>query len=605
MKARDNEHRSRPKKEKFASLLYKKFLWTVLFSALGLMVAVLLAVSVFYQRAEQALDLSTITLTKRVFESFFQTMLSEQEEFLESVERLASEVHVIEEMEIPESEKNQLLLANLMLPSSVSVLGVERMPYDSLQGELLEKLEKLEYGDCYTLYSFGEHKIFADIYVKLPARVVVIHLAEDMRGIEDVLRKIVKVSDMIPSIKGFGLYRADLQPLIPEALSLSSKDREYLTEAMKSGKLVHVDRANLHTIYTVWSYEDKRYGFEPVGIVIQMDLAPFNLLTLSLILFFGVTIAVAAFLMVRRSKTLSSQIAQPFERLAESMNRFKDTKFLELDGDLANCGIVEVDELTQTYRELAEEVMSSLEEIRAMNEELQNSYQKLQQLNEKLESAYVGFARQLAVIAEGYDEVTGNHIERVGVLSGFIARKLGLGEDFATKLERFAPLHDIGKIMVDKKILNKPGKLTDEEFEEMKKHTIYGAALLGEDEYFEMARNIALYHHEKWNGRGYPFGLKGNEIPIEAAIVSLVDVFDALRSQRPYKKAFSHERAVEILKKGDERTRPDDFNPEVLKVFLEHELEIKSLWDNIKSEGEPSALKERIQRLVMSGGAEK
>lgn len=602
MKVRDKEYRPSLKKEKLAYLIYRKFARTILLSTLGLMAAALLVVSVSYQRSEQALYLSTTTLTKKVFESFFQTMLSEHTEFFESVERLASMVRVIEERRIPESEKDQLLLANLMLPSSILALSVERMPYDSLRGGLLEKLE---YSDYYIFYSFGKHKIFVDIYLKLPTRVVVIHLVKDMRGIENVGREIVKLSNLPLRIKGFGLYRADLQPLIPEALPLSSNDRAYLTKAMESGESIHVSRSNLHTIYTVWSCEGRHYGFEPVGIVIQTDLTPFNLLMLSLILFFGVTIAVFVLFMLRRSKTLSSQIAQPFERLVESMNRFKDAKFLELDGDLANCGIVEVDGLTQTYRELAEEVMSSFEEIKAMNEELQDSYQKLQQLHEELESTYEKFARQLAVIAEGYDEVTGNHIERVGILSGFIARKLGLKEDVAIKLEHFAPLHDIGKIMVDKRILNKPDRLTDEEFEEMKKHTIYGAALLGEDKYFEMARTIALYHHEKWNGRGYPFGLKGDEIPIEAAIVALVDVYDALRSQRPYKKAFSHEQAVEILKKGDDKTRPDDFNPEVLKVFLEHELEIRSLWDNVKSKGGISTLKERIQRLAVSGGVEK
>ncbi|SHF26897.1 HD domain-containing protein [Marinitoga hydrogenitolerans DSM 16785] len=115
----------------------------------------------------------------------------------------------------------------------------------------------------------------------------------------------------------------------------------------------------------------------------------------------------------------------------------------------------------------------------------------------------------------------------------------------------------------------------------MKKHTIYGAKILNEPD-FKIAKNIALYHHEKYNGNGYPYGLKGNDIPIEAQIVSHADVYDALRSNRPYKKGFSHNIAVEIILNGDNRTNPEDFNPKILKIFRTYHMEFKKLYDEYK-----------------------
>ncbi|ANQ53553.1 metal-dependent phosphohydrolase [Thermosipho sp. 1063] len=199
---------------------------------------------------------------------------------------------------------------------------------------------------------------------------------------------------------------------------------------------------------------------------------------------------------------------------------------------------------------------------------------------EEIKNAYMRFAEKLSTIAEAYDDVTGEHIYRVGKISGFIAEKLNLPMEKVKEIESFAPLHDIGKIFVSKKLIRKNGGLTYEEFEEMKKHTIYGAKLL-DDPYFETAKKIALYHHEKYNGKGYPFGLKGDEIPIEAQIVAIADVYDALRSPRPYKRGYTHEEVVKIILEGDGRTSPDDFNPKILEIFKKYHLEIKKIYDDL------------------------
>ena len=147
-------------------------------------------------------------------------------------------------------------------------------------------------------------------------------------------------------------------------------------------------------------------------------------------------------------------------------------------------------------------------------------------------------------------------------------------------LYKSAPLHDIGKVGVPDHILLKPGKLTPEEFEEMKKHTIYGrdAILnaekrLGNNSFLRYSREIAYCHHEKWNGTGYPQGLRGQEIPLSGRLMALADVYDALISKRTYKPAFSHEKAVTIISEG----RGSHFDPDVCDAFISLEKEFQRI----------------------------
>ncbi|KAF2956825.1 HD domain-containing phosphohydrolase [Marinitoga sp. 38H-ov] len=198
---------------------------------------------------------------------------------------------------------------------------------------------------------------------------------------------------------------------------------------------------------------------------------------------------------------------------------------------------------------------------------------------ENIKNSYTKLSNKLAFIADEYDDITGKHIYRVSKYSKFIAEKLNLDPILIDEISTYAPLHDIGKILVDKSILLKKDELSEKEWEEMKKHTIYGAKILEED-YFKTARNIALYHHEKFDGSGYPYGLKGDNIPIEAQIVALADVYDALRTDRPYKKGYSHEITVEIILKGDNRTKPEHFNPKILKIFETYHESFKNIFDS-------------------------
>ncbi|RUM46149.1 MAG: two-component system response regulator [Hydrogenimonas sp.] len=174
----------------------------------------------------------------------------------------------------------------------------------------------------------------------------------------------------------------------------------------------------------------------------------------------------------------------------------------------------------------------------------------------------------MAQMAEFRDNETSQHTLRVGEFSALLAKHYGWSDEEVELIRLAAPMHDIGKIGIPDAILLKPGKLSDEEFEKMKKHVTIGYHLLSHKQtpLLQLAAEIAYTHHEKFDGSGYPRGLKGDEIPISGAIVAIVDVFDALTSKRPYKEPFSMEKTLEILKDG----REQHFHPELLDLFFEH-----------------------------------
>jgi response regulator RpfG family c-di-GMP phosphodiesterase len=198
------------------------------------------------------------------------------------------------------------------------------------------------------------------------------------------------------------------------------------------------------------------------------------------------------------------------------------------------------------------------------------------------EDAFDYMVYSLARASEANDEDTGNHILRVGEYCALIGKQLGLSGQIINTMRLHATLHDVGKIHVHPDILRKPGKLTAEEFETVKKHTIYGASILGEHSRFAMARNMALYHHERWDGSGYPYGLSGEKIPIESRILNIVDQYDALRNSRVYKPAFDHNKTCNIIIEGDGRTMPHHFDPMVLKAFRETSPLFEDIYEKLK-----------------------
>ncbi|MCP4712338.1 MAG: HD domain-containing protein, partial [Planctomycetes bacterium] len=165
----------------------------------------------------------------------------------------------------------------------------------------------------------------------------------------------------------------------------------------------------------------------------------------------------------------------------------------------------------------------------------------------EVKGAYTYALNSLARAAEVSDDVTGIHIIRVNQYSGFIAEQLNLPGKLVADIYNSAQMHDIGKIHIHPDIIRKPGKLTNEELAQIRLHPEYGAKILGESKYMEVARNICLGHHENSDGTGYPDKLKNEQIPIEARIVHLADVYDSLRSPRSYKPSFDHEKSAALI----------------------------------------------------------
>jgi len=236
----------------------------------------------------------------------------------------------------------------------------------------------------------------------------------------------------------------------------------------------------------------------------------------------------------------------------------------EIEDEQAGLNMGAVDYITKPISPPI--VLSRIKTHLALYDQSRHLELLVQQRTEELTNTRLEIIRRLGRAAEYKDNETGLHVIRMSLFCKFIAQDIGLDTEWCDLLYNAAPMHDIGKIGIPDAVLLKPGKLNADEWQLMKKHAEFGAKIIGKHNtpLLQMAEEIAISHHEKWDGSGYPRGLKGTDIPLSGRIVAIADVFDALTSERPYKKAWSEERALDLLREESGK----HFDPELLPHFF-------------------------------------
>lgn len=237
--------------------------------------------------------------------------------------------------------------------------------------------------------------------------------------------------------------------------------------------------------------------------------------------------------------------------------------------------VKEYENFLKNHNELLEK------EVQKRTEQIKLALQKLDESKKELRESYMETVLTLTVIAEYKDEETASHIRRIGHYCRLIAKYLGWSEEEQDIILFASPLHDIGKVRIPAEILLRQSKLTPEEFSIMKTHTTMAVRILSSSasKHLQMAERIARSHHERFDGTGYPEGLKGKEIPTEGRITILADQYDSLRSRRPYKPPYEHEHVFKIITEGDGMTMPQHFDPKILKIFKENQRLFEEMFD--------------------------
>jgi len=239
-----------------------------------------------------------------------------------------------------------------------------------------------------------------------------------------------------------------------------------------------------------------------------------------------------------------------------------------------------VDKLTKDLRRQNKILERSDKRQRKEYDELQKKMKEVEFLNKEIEDTQREVVFTMGAIGETRSKETGNHVKRVAAYSKLLALYYGLPEKEAEMLKQASPMHDIGKVAIPDNILNKPARFTPEEFEKMKEHAQLGYEMLkySNRPLLKMAATVAYEHHEKWNGKGYPQGISGEDIHIYGRITALADVFDALGSARIYKPAWDDEKIFKMFREE----KGEHFDPTLIDIFFEHLGEFLEIREKLK-----------------------
>jgi response regulator RpfG family c-di-GMP phosphodiesterase len=306
--------------------------------------------------------------------------------------------------------------------------------------------------------------------------------------------------------------------------------------------------------------ENYTFGYTIININLSSYKQRQEKITNTILLIFPFTLILGIIISIFVSKSYT----RPFSRLLEAMKKSDPTK---------NRIIIVQTSAKNEIRELFDEFNMQMEQIN-------NSAKEVQLLNEEIEDTQKEVVFTMGAIGESRSKETGNHVKRVAEYSKILALHYGLPEYFANMLKQASPMHDIGKVAIPDAVLNKPGRFDENERKIMDTHAQLGYEMLKNSHrpLLKLAATVAYEHHEKWNGTGYPQGLKGNKIDIAGRITAIADVFDALGSDRVYKKAWDDKRIFNLFKEE----KGKHFDPKLIDIFFENLDDFLTIRDKFK-----------------------
>ena len=294
--------------------------------------------------------------------------------------------------------------------------------------------------------------------------------------------------------------------------------------------------------------ENYTFGHTILNINLSSYQEKHKEITQTILLIFPITLLLGILISIYLSKSYT----KPFSRLLEAMKKSDPTK----------------NEITIVQTSAKNEIRELFDEFNNQMEQISKSSKEIQLLNDEIEDTQKEVVFTMGAIGESRSKETGNHVKRVAQYSKLLALYYGLSQEEAELLKQASPMHDIGKVAIPDSILNKPGRFNDEERVVMDTHAKLGFDMLKNShrELLQLAATVAYEHHEKWDGSGYPRGLQGENIHIAGRITALADVFDALGSERVYKKAWEDERIFNLFKEE----RGKHFDPKLVDIFFEN-----------------------------------